>query len=195
MLMPGQLRLQGVDLPTRAVPGDGNIQLQRRLARLVSPEGTVAGHLIVENVASGGSRFEWSEGCKSIKPSAKVFVHSPFNTARDYCVLVQGPYHLRGSLERIDAEAAKRAEAQQWDVGEEGYIISVNFALMSGANMSVMALVPAPFVGLPVTEPLPKHEAAPPDGVIAWGMALGQEVQSSVLSLSGKWQLPPIKQQ
>jgi hypothetical protein len=194
MRVPQGVRVEGVPLSDRAIAGDGNIRAKRALVRVTPASANMPSYLLIENVAAGGGRFEWSESCKSIRRAANVFVHSPINTSRDYCVIAQGPFDLKSTLDRLNSEAGRAAVQQQWPVDGEGYVISASFALASGAYMKVQALVPQPFAGLPVTEPLPEHTSQVPESVIAWAMSLGQETQTSALSLSGKWQLPPIKQ-
>ncbi|HEY0817640.1 MAG TPA: hypothetical protein VGD46_02610 [Rhizobacter sp.] len=194
MQLPPGVEVLSVELNPRDIPGDGHLVAKRRLVR-VEQAGQPASHLVIASVHGRGDRFEWSGSCRTVKPSAKVFVYSPFHTVRDQCVVVQGPYELGGSLEVIDEKAAQAAASQQWTVGDEGYIVHAKHGLESGALLSVTAFIPIPFAGLPVTGALPPHSSDVPAPVIAWALALEEQVRTGVQSLSGKWQLPPIKQQ
>ncbi|MBX3621109.1 MAG: hypothetical protein KF891_14155 [Rhizobacter sp.] len=188
------VQVDSVELSTKVVPGDGDLRAERRMARLDSPGQTWPAYLLVENIDTGGGRFEWHESCAHVKPSARVFVYSPFHTNRDECVVVQGPFDLTAALEQLDSQAYALATARGWKLGSQGYIVVATFAIESGSMLSVTALVPTPFSGLASHDigPSTAQASGVPPSAIAWGLALGKEVQSGVLSLSRKWQLPPI---
>jgi hypothetical protein len=195
LVLADEAGLDEAELPTTSVSGDGNLRLYRTLARLATgPEGA-SSFLLIENVTSGGGRFEWNESCKGIKPTPRLFVYSPFNTARDQCVMASGPYLLDGLFGPDEAAALQAARAREWPLKGGAYYVRVSFALSSGAMMVVQALVPTSTAGMPVADSLARQASELPPGVIGWAMALGEQVQKSVLSLSGNWQLPPIKQQ
>lgn len=196
MQVPDSIEVESVELPARVIGGDDDIKVPRKLAKLLAADKATSAVLVVESLAGAGSRYEWNEGCKSIKRNEHSFVYSPINTARDHCVRVVGRVNLQDALKTVAPEAHERASMLGWDLPQTGYYISAHFALGSGAFMSVTALVPEPFTGLPVTKAIPDNNASNvPNEVIAWAMALSEQVQGSVLSLSGQWRLPPIKQQ
>jgi hypothetical protein len=190
--VPDSVDAQSFALPAKSVDGDGNLVLERKIVRW-TPAGTATPSvLLIEGITSGGSRFEWGDSCRAVKPGADVFVHRPFHSSRDQCVVAVGPVDLASFFASVHKDVAADPG---WRPSGEGYFVRATLSISSGAHMNVNAYLPRPFAGGGWQGSVPAHDAEFPEHVAAWAMALQQQVESSVLSLSGKWQLPLIKQQ
>ena len=189
------VQIESITLPAEEVRGERHAVYQRRLVRLNQGATQAASYLVIEELGSQGGIFEWTGICSGVKPSANLFVHNPLRRLNDHCVLAFESSDLGESLAVLDKVAAEHAQQRDWKLDTEGYVVRATYTLTSGAIMTVLAVVPKPFAGLPVTGPLPLSGTELPEGVRAWALQLGEEVKTSVSSLSGKWQLPPIKQQ
>lgn len=189
------VQIEAIALPREEVRGDRYAVYDRRLVRLNQATAERPSYLVIQELGSRGGAFEWQGICSGIKPSTDLFLHNPVRQLNDHCVLAFESSDLGDSLAALDEVAAEYAQQRNWKLDTEGYVVRATYTLTSGAIMTVLAMVPKPFVGLPVTTPLPPHVSQLPEGVIAWAMKFGDEVKTGVSSLSGKWQLPPIKQQ
>ena len=189
------VQIESIALPQKEVRSDRHAVYNRRLVRLSQAGAERPSYLVIEELGSRGGIFEWKGICSGIKPSAELFLHMPLRRLNDQCVLAFESDDLGESLGALDKVAAQHAELKDWKLDSEGYVVRATYTLTSGAIMTVLAMVPKPFAGLPVTAPLPRHESKLPEGVIAWAIKLGDEVKTGVSSISGQWQLPPIKQQ
>ena len=189
------VKIESVSLPAEEVRGERHAVYQRRLVRLSHSTAQQPSYLVIEELGSQGGIFEWTGICSGIKPSADLFLHNPLRRLNDHCVLAFETSDLGESLAELDKVAAEHAQQQNWKLDTNGYVVRATYTLTSGAILTVLAVVPKPFAGLPVTEPLPASGAKLPEGVRAWALQLGEEVKTSVSSLSGLWQLPSIKQQ
>ena len=187
--------IESITLPQKEVRSDRHAVYNRRLVRLSQAGAERPSYLVIEELGSRGGIFEWKGICSGMKPSAELFLHMPLRRLNNQCVLAFESDDLGESLGELDKVAAQQAELKDWKLDSEGYVVRATYTLTSGAIMTVLAMVPKPFAGLPVTAPLPKHESKLPEGVIAWAIKLGDEVKTGVSSISGQWQLPPIKQQ
>ncbi len=192
------MMLESATLPPVKPGGESRNEAQRKLVRVTASGASDAlpTYLVIESVVVGGGmyRYEWGDGCQSIKNANDMFVHRPFHTTRHYCVFAVGPVPLKHAFASFDKSAYPLAEKMGW-VPEDGagYLVHAMLGLETGAFLSIEAYIPEPFAGLPADHPIPADGSRVPGEVVAWAMALGEQVRSSMLSLSGKWQLPPIR--
>jgi hypothetical protein len=194
LLVPDGTTGTGIELSTAAVAGNGDRSLptQGKLVRLTSSSGRTDALLLVRTIDSGGSRFQWSDVCRDVKPDENTFVHNPFHDLRAECLIVGGPYDLDRSARALFPHVGTVMDRAEWSLKVDGYFIQAFFAISSGAMLDVTALVPMPFAGQPIAAGQPENRSKVPGEVVAWGLSLADQVKSGVLSISGRWQVPPI---
>jgi hypothetical protein len=193
LILPDGLAVAGqsFDAGRTGSSGEVGLSMDGRLLRLSSPANDAVA-LVVLRTIHGQGNFQWFESCRNVKTDDRTFVHSPFDVLRDECLVVAGPVDLDGSLRASVPACGAVMDRAGWALKSGGYFVSATFSLSSGEMLDVIALVPAPFAGVPATAPLPANRSRVPNEIVAWGVALIEQVKAGVLSLSGQWHLPPI---
>lgn len=148
--------------------------------------------LLIETTREAGV-FIWGDSCKQLQNNAHTFVYNPFHSKSEECAFAVGPLDLARLIGEsfADVEQTLRAGNQPEPEGV-GYLIRSTYASAAGSMLSTTVFV---------REALPRLSTAPealpagtgvPAPVVAWTRALNEQVRGAMLSLSGKWQLPPL---
>lgn len=187
--VPSTLTVIDEPLPGKNTGGD-SVSIEQRLVVLSShdrhPRATV-----ILSATGGGHRSQWSGGCDGLKNDAHRFVRHPFHVNREECLWIAGPFDLDGSIDSFAPGARARLESLGLTMPRGGYIAHAIYALESGQMLRADAFLPLPFDGLAGATPDAEGSGLPP-GLIAWSLALGEQVRKAMLSISGEWQLPPL---
>lgn len=189
--LPADITVLDEPLPGAHTGGDSK-RVQQRLLILSSQDRHPRATLIV-STTGGGTRVQWSGGCSGMKNDEQQFVHHPFHVSREECVYIAGPFDLDASIDSYATGARARLEAIGLTMPQGGYIAHALYALESGQMLSVDVFLPLPFKGLS-TGPRPDAQGSGiPPALIAWSLALGEQVRKAMQSISGEWQLPPFE--
>lgn len=191
LLVPAGITVLDEPLQGRHTGGDSK-RVEQRLVILSTRDRHPRATLIV-SATGGGGRYQWSGGCAGLKNEARRFVHHPFHVNREECVFVAGPYDLDGSIDAFAPGARARLEAVGLTMPQGGYIAHASYALESGQMLRVDVFLPVPFEGLTVSPAPDAKGSSVPPALIAWSLALGEQVRRAMQSVSGEWQLPPLE--
>lgn len=191
LTLPTRFKAFAAPLKQRFTSGDP-IPVDRQVVLLSSERRPAVAAMLIETTRESGV-FIWGDSCKPLKNNAHTFVYSPFHSKSDECAFAVGPLDLATLIGESfgDVEDTLRAGSQPVPEGV-GYLIHSTYASATGSMLSTTAFVRDPLARLSTApEKLPDGTgvAAP---VVAWTRALHEQVRGAMLSISGKWQLPPL---
>lgn len=148
--------------------------------------------MLIESTQDAG-RFIWNESCKQLHNDAHTFVYSPFHAKANECALAVGPLDLASVIGESFAEVGETLRAGGQSVPEGvGYVIRSTYASWGGSMLSTTVFVRDPLARLSTAPETMPDDTGVPVSVVAWTRALNEQVRGAMLSISGKWQLPPL---
>jgi hypothetical protein len=149
--------------------------------------------LVISSTDGGtGTNVRWvSETCPSAR---KNFYADDFESDKQgrtrQCLVVNSsfaPY----TFYKADSEVLAAAETKGLVLFRSGYSIRSVYGAAGGSLLRVNLMTKRNFVGLPGGAGASNQNEVP-EALVAWGQALHKAVQSSVMSVSGKLELPPM---
>jgi hypothetical protein len=191
LTLPPQLKAYAAPLTRRFTSGDP-IRVDRQVVLLSSARRPAVAAMLIETTRESGV-FIWGDSCKQMKNNAHTFVHSPFHSKSDECAFAVGPLDLATLIGEsfADVEATLRVGSQPVPEGV-GYLIRSTYASATGSMLSATVFVRDPLARLTTAPEKQPDGTGVPAPVVAWTHALHEQVRGAMLSISGKWQLPPL---
>ena len=150
--------------------------------------------LVITSTDGGtGTNVRWvSETCP---PARKHFYSDDFSSDKQgrtrQCLIVNSSFATFAYL-KPDSEVVAAAEARSLTLFRSGYSIRSVYSSQGGSLLRVNLMTKKNFAGLPDVDSAALNRLEVPPPLVAWGQALHKAVERSVMSLSGKLELPPI---
>lgn len=191
LTLPAQLKVYAAPLARRFTGGDP-IRVDRQVVLLSSGRRPAVAAMLIETTRESGV-FIWGDSCRQLKNNAHTFVHSPFHSKSDECAFAVGPLDLDTLIGESFEDVAQTLQAGSQPAPEGvGYLIHSTYASATGSMLSTTVFVRDPLARLSTApEKLPEGTGVPAP-VVAWTLALHEQVRGAMLSISGKWQLPAL---
>lgn len=178
---------------TRQFTGGDPIRIDRQVVLLSLGDRSPEAAMLIESTREAG-RYIWTESCKQLHNDAHTFVFSPFHAMANECTFAVGPLDLASVIGRSFADVEQTLKSGGQSVPEGvGYVIRSTYASWGGSMLSTTVFVRDPLPRLSTAPETMPDDTGVPTAVVAWTHALNEQVRGAMLSISGKWQLPPLK--
>ncbi len=176
----------------RHFTGGDPIRIDRQVLLLSVGNSPPVAALLIESTREA-SRFIWTESCKKFHNDAHTYVHSPFHAMGNECALAFGPVDLAAVIAQSFSDVEQTLRAGNQPVPEGiGYVFKSTYASSGGSMLSTTVFVREPLARLSTAPETMPDDTGVPAPVVAWAHALNDQVRGAMLSISGKWQLPPL---
>lgn len=190
-------RIHALDAPSIGIDGGvhGRSETAVTVAWLEGRPGRADAVLVLEGSRNSyGSALLWPATCEGFQASPTMFVRNRWRNlwqeSHDDCLIVAGPVALAPSMRR-EAGVPALLERHGVQLAGAGWVVRATVA-RQGTWLTVTAYLREPFKGVPAAAaPEPGPSLVPPE-VVQWGVDLAAAVRASTLSVSGKFELPPI---
>jgi hypothetical protein len=191
LTLPTAMKAYSAPLARRFTTGDP-IRIERQVVLLSSVRRVPVAALLIETTREAGA-YIWGDSCKQLQNNAHTFVYSPFHAKANECTFAVGPLDLAAVIGESFADLGQTLRAGSQPLPEGvGFVIHSTYASAGGSMLSTTVFVRDPLARLSTPpETLPDGTGIPPP-VVAWARALNEQVRGAMLSISGKWQLPPL---
>ncbi|MCR6475144.1 hypothetical protein NU688_03155 [Variovorax sp. ZS18.2.2] len=174
--------------------GEHRIAMETKVFYLAGPGPEPMAVLVLTSTEGGNRRsVDWvSETCPPARPKFHTEDFGTNQTARTrQCLVVNSAFATMSYL-KPDSELVRAAAEKGIALFKSGYSIRSVYGANGGTLLRVNLMTNRKFAGLPQVKPQAEDRHEAPEPLVAWGEALQKNVEASVLSMSGRFVLPPV---
>ena len=176
-------------------PASHDVAVENKVFVLARADGSAKALLVVSSSVSANRKSVNYQGdaCPAARPK---FFSDNFGSGaasdRIECLVVNAAYPS-ATLSRLNVEIGKAIAAHGIRFDKSGYYVRSVYGAANGTFLQVNLFTSTAFKGLAGAPAGGRDTHEVPEELVNWGNALHKAVRGSVLSFSGKVELPPLE--